>query len=173
MKTQVADYSELTRIEAVYVPPHAPRRLSGVYGLTDPREPDRIRYVGSSICIERRVYAHTYGVNRLEGNPRAQWTAGLRAEGVKPVAIVLEELDVGEARGPIRHDAEARWISLLWGTGQADLNTQLTPVGHTNSGDSRGKVTKAALASENSKLRQRVAFLEQQLAESVGVEDLL
>lgn len=147
----------------ILVPGHEVQRrgyrgTAGIYGLADPRDL-RVRYVGSSQCVERRLYAHAHSPERHI--PRGRWILELLAAGVRPVALVLEAGDFGSPQSAQRHEAERRWIEMLQPKGGADLNVKLTPVGHTHSKDSPGK----KLHAELSALRARVVELEAQIAE--------
>jgi hypothetical protein len=138
----------------------------GIYGLVDPREPKRIRYVGSSDCIERRLYAHAHSNDPKVNNPRFLWLRSLRADGVKPVAVVLEQCAVGETGSKARHTREARWIELLACVGQADLNARLVD-------DYQHPDALRELQAENEALRRQVAALQREVERLTSTEDLV
>ena len=144
---------------------------SGIYGLTDPREPNRVRYVGSSRCIETRLYGHAHSHNPTDRHARAEWLRALRADNVRPEALVLAVCEVGETGDRKRHELEQDWVERLWAAGQADLNTRLTPIGHPTSADSRAKSMLRELQEENRKLHARVVELEA-LLRAMQTEDL-
>ena len=135
----------------------------GIYGLVDPRDPHRIRYVGSSENIEHRLYAHCHSNNPTDRHPRGCWLRTLRADGLKPEALVLEMRDVGATGSVNRHNAEGAWIANLVAQGQADLNAKLVS----------GRVSRQALIAENEALKAEVALLRAELAALRQVEDLV
>lgn len=66
-----------------------------IYGLVDPREPGRVRYVGRTKCPKRRLTQHrAFGV----GDARRRWVRHLRQSGTRPDMIVLAQVDEGVAR---------------------------------------------------------------------------
>ena len=135
---------------------------AGIYGLADPRDLI-IRYVGSSECIEHRLYSHTHSTRTKARTPNANWIAGLKREGIFPVALLLQEGDFGPPQSEERHEAESEWVSILQLTGGADLNVRLTPVGHPQSKDSYGKHKFAeihALKATNKKLLAEIHALK-------------
>lgn len=82
-----------------------------IYGLVDPRQPEVIRYVGQTRNISNRLNGHTH----QRGNgPKAKWMQQLRRDGVKPVAVLLEETDLAGA-----NDAETKWILKYYGSPQS------------------------------------------------------
>lgn len=137
------------------------RSFPGVYGLVDIREPDRIRYVGSSECVAHRLYSHWHSSNpRNKPTPRGDWLRAVRADGSQIAVVVLERGDFGKRQSAERHEAESRHISALAERGQADLNVTLTPVGHANSNDSRGKL----MFAENKRLKKELDELRAEFA---------
>jgi hypothetical protein len=88
-----------------------------VYGLVDPKEPDRIRYVGQSIHPDKRLAEHCgiIGPYRNPGALLATWIVSLRRR--RPRMVILEH---GDPR--ILLALEGLWIHRLQATGQADLN---------------------------------------------------
>ena len=80
-----------------------------IYGLRDIRSPEEIRYVGKTIHLRNRTWAHINEALRTETNThKANWIRSLLAEGVEPEAIILEEVPAGEWR-----EAEKHWIHVL------------------------------------------------------------
>lgn len=59
-----------------------------VYGLVDPREPDRVRYVGVTRDLPRRLAEHRRQLDRGTGAKHA-WLRELAAGGVAPVALEM------------------------------------------------------------------------------------
>jgi hypothetical protein len=84
-----------------------------IYGLVDPREPHRVRYVGKAVRAALRFAQHF-----IDGGPRGNWFADMERDGVLPDMVLLEESDKS-ARG-----RELHWFNLLRSLGQADLNVQ-------------------------------------------------
>lgn len=84
-----------------------------IYGLVDPREPDRIRYVGKANRAGLRLAQHF-----IDGGPRGTWFADMARDGVLPDMVLLEECSKS-ARG-----RELHWYNLLRSRGEADLNVQ-------------------------------------------------
>jgi hypothetical protein len=81
-----------------------------VYGLTDPREPERIRYVGCSRNALARRRGHLYTRGRL---PIHQWIQSLRRAGVRVEMVILAS-GMGKT--------EYKWIQDMQKRGMADLN---------------------------------------------------
>lgn len=125
-----------------------PVRLPGVYALVDPLQPTVARYIGSSTHIVKRLADHARGyVPRSADGPKRAWLAKLKAEGRKPVAIVLERLDAPKASATM-HAAERHWIERFRAEAQADLNATLL-AGERNY--LRAQIKK--LEAENARLR--------------------
>lgn len=135
---------------------------SGIYGLVDPREPNRVRYVGSSCCIENRLYAHVVG-DATRRHARGVWLQRLKTEGVTPQALVLERTEVGPAGDINRHRAEATWIERFVAREEADLNSHLLP----------GRNRSRELREENEALRRQVAALQREVERLTSTEDLV
>ncbi len=91
-----------------------------VYGLVDPREIDRVRYVGyTRQHPEMRLRGHL-GESPLvhRSSRKVAWIAALAEIGVSPVMVLLERTaDYG-----ILPRREAHWYAELRAAGQADLN---------------------------------------------------
>jgi hypothetical protein len=92
-----------------------------VYGLVDPVEPARVRYVGKTTTgAALRFYGHISEARRKKGL-RADWMRGLFDAGRSPDMVLLETVRVGD-------DLDARerwWINALRQRGEADLNVAL------------------------------------------------
>lgn len=84
-----------------------------IYGLVDPREPARIRYVGKALRAALRFAQHF-----IDGGPGRTWFSDMGRDGVLPDMVLLEECDK-RARG-----RELYWFTLLRERGEADLNVQ-------------------------------------------------
>ncbi len=63
-----------------------------IYVLKDPRNGE-VRYVGKTNNLERRLDHHIREAKKREKTYKARWIRGLLAEGIKPVAEVLETCD--------------------------------------------------------------------------------
>jgi hypothetical protein len=140
------------------------RGTSGVYGLVESHT-GRIRYVGSSVCIEHRLYSHWHSTKARAVTPKEGWLAAMRLSALEIHAVVLEEMEVGDPQGAVRHEAESRWIAHLVQSGQADLNVTLAPLGSPHTSDSYMK----KLRAENKELKAEVAILRAELAAVCGL----
>lgn len=70
------------------------RLLTNIYGLSDPRKPEMIRYIGKTIIyIEDRLNAHISDANKKElrgkGQRKNNWIYGLLEQGVKPITSLI------------------------------------------------------------------------------------
>jgi len=74
-----------------------------IYGLVDPETND-IRYVGKTTKLRARVCGHLNDKSRCH---RASWIQGLKAKGLEPRVVVLEEI---EGAWPWQ-EAERYWIA--------------------------------------------------------------
>ena len=74
-----------------------------IYCLSDPRD-GQVRYVGKTICLNRRFNGHLHG----KGTHKANWIQELVRLGLKPVMEVLEEVPANDWE-----DAEKFWIASL------------------------------------------------------------
>lgn len=86
-----------------------------VYGLRDPEEPGRIRYVGRT---DRPLVRYLQHLNHSRNPKLSEWVEGLKAEGRYPDMVLLAE----PIRGLAVDILERRWIANLASQGQADLN---------------------------------------------------
>lgn len=84
-----------------------------IYGLVDPREPSRVRYVGKAQRGALRFAQHF-----IDGGPGRTWFSDMGRDGVLADMVLLEECDE-QARG-----RELHWFTLLRDRGEADLNVQ-------------------------------------------------
>lgn len=87
-----------------------------VYGLADPREPRRIRYVGKSNTPEARYRDHLSSM---------AWARQLKADGYAPVMYCIEEC----ASDEVAFQREGHHIKAFLKKGMADLNKAGTPRG--------------------------------------------
>lgn len=91
-----------------------------IYGLVDPDEPTRIRYVGRSCNPGGRYASHALGTS---GAVRVrEWVAALRLAGKLPVMLLLQTLDGGRRLPNTVSAVERLWIQRLREDGAADLN---------------------------------------------------
>jgi len=80
-----------------------------IYGLFDPRNGE-LRYVGrSTMGLSRRVSCHLTPASLRQREHRAHWLRSLVEKGLRPEAIVLEEVDSTEALS----EAEVHWIASM------------------------------------------------------------
>jgi hypothetical protein len=92
-----------------------------IYGLVDPLEPERIRYVGQTSQMPSARYVQHINASHGNGRARTNWVHDLRAAGRAPDMVLLESLDQSrelDAR-------EMAWIRDLNARGMADLNGPL------------------------------------------------
>ena len=154
---------KLIRLDAAFSRAAAYRSApftAGVYGLVDEAKPQRVRYVGVSEQMERRLHAHR---NARGERPREQWIRGVEASGSRIAMVVLEEWIPGSLSPEEIAHRERHHITALSATGQADTNVRATPIGHQHSLDTPGKVRYAELLqlrAENALLKKRIAELE-------------
>lgn len=94
-----------------------------VYGLCDPQDPRRIRYVGQTSDPRQRYGSHCYPGNG--GAALVGWLRMLRERRSYPTMIYL---DTAQSSGGLL-GKETHWIARLKARGMADLNT--APVRHT------------------------------------------
>lgn len=143
-----------TLIEPKHYGSKAPA-TAAIYGLVDPRQPDVVRYVGSSKNVERRLYGHTHSTDGYRKTPKAAWVHQLRSEGVMPAAVLLEPLPNGISE-ELKQQLEQRHIDALG----CDLNVRLTPKGHANSKDSKTKSLRLEVESLRAEVRELRMLLE-------------
>lgn len=79
-----------------------------IYGLVDPREPERIRYVGKTIHPTWRVKQHLQDARAGQPSHRCKWIRKLLSEGTEPQLITLEVVPEADWE-----EAEIRWIAKL------------------------------------------------------------
>ena len=99
-------------------------RLAGVYALVDPGEPNRVRYVGSSQHMAKRLSDHANSLTGRADAERKEWVRQMRAVGRHPAMVILGEVDAGKASFEL-HLVERGWIERFRSVGQADLNRTL------------------------------------------------
>ena len=97
-----------------------------VYALSDPREPDRIRYIGMTGDLTRRMVEHGRGDRSCKR--KAPWLAELAALGLTPV---VRELSRHATRDEARI-AEWRTIKATRTATTCDLNGLTPPPGCMN-----------------------------------------
>jgi hypothetical protein len=95
-----------------------------IYGLVDPNEPGRIRYVGKTTAgAHARFLGHVSDATRGT-TKRADWIASLVADGRYPDMVLLEDVAAG-----LDLDARERWwIIAMRERGEGDLNTVVPSV---------------------------------------------
>lgn len=124
-------------------PPPQHTGVRGVYALVDPRD-GHVAYVGSSEDIGKRGRDHfTSGSGSGTRKRFVEFNLPLRALGLEPLVVVLEEIPHGEMR-----DSEFEWIATYRLVGEAEFNWQVK----------RSPLT--AERNENARLRARIAELE-------------
>lgn len=84
-----------------------------VYGLVDPRDANRIRYVGQATKPAARYMGHMHG----PGNRVKAWMLEMEEDGEAPAMVLLEDCEEGDL--DVR---ENHWINHYKSLGQADLN---------------------------------------------------
>ena len=94
-----------------------------IYGLIDPREPQRVRYVGQAKHPARRLAGHISSGSASACNKKDQWIAALVDVGVYPDMVLLERTRPGADPDTL----ERWWIAQMVAKGQADLNTASVP----------------------------------------------
>jgi hypothetical protein len=78
-----------------------------IYGLVDPRDPDRVRYVGKTVMrLSYRLHVHVYYARKGKQSHRDYWIRQLLSDGVEPIAIVLERTTDDRWE-----EEERRWIA--------------------------------------------------------------
>jgi hypothetical protein len=87
-----------------------------IYGLVDPREPQRIRYVGRASSPAVRYAQHMAGTSQT--TRKAEWLAALREAGVSPLMIGLEVV----CPSNLSAFRETTWVRELRWDREADLN---------------------------------------------------
>lgn len=138
-------------------------RTSGVYGLCLPSD-QRVRYVGSSICIERRMYEH---LHTIAETPVSKWMQYLKVMQLRPCALLLQEGEFGLHQSPERTSAEKSWIEHFHLLGQADLNVHMTPSDHP-----RGhRVSTVPARYQIGALKRRVLDLEAEVARLKALQE--
>lgn len=80
-----------------------------IYALSDPRDPDAIRYVGKTQAeLMTRLSGHLHYATKRKSNCHVStWIRKLLREGYRPTVTILEHGDASEDWRP----AEVRWIA--------------------------------------------------------------
>lgn len=91
----------------------SPSSIVKVYTLSDPREPDNIRYVGKTVCklLRTRLNQHVC-TSKSRSNHTQCWISSLLRIGLRPEIRLLEEVSVTDWER-----TEIYWISQFrcWG----------------------------------------------------------
>lgn len=90
---------------------------SVIYGLVDPRTPDRFRYIGQTRNPSTRYVGHLTSASA----PLTAWFHEMACEGIWPTMLLVED-----AASEDLNDREVYWIHHYRGMGMADLNTTTT-----------------------------------------------
>lgn len=61
-----------------------------IYTLVDPRDPDKIRYVGKTINPEKRLYSHCNPSSNVDSYYHLNWLKALKKNKVKPVMELID-----------------------------------------------------------------------------------
>ena len=110
--------------------------MTVIYGLIDPRTSE-CRYVGKTSRLKQRTQDHSTIKDRT---PRYVWISDLRAAGLMPEPVILEELPDGAAW----QEYEQFWISYMRCLGSNLLNMTLGGIGtlgHKQSEDTKTKMS--------------------------------
>lgn len=90
--------------------------IATIYKLLDPRT-NEVRYVGATIHLHERYMQHLRSAN-LETSKKAHWIRALKAEGLKPEIVVIQETTVA-----LMDELELFWIRHYLKKGYRLLNT--------------------------------------------------
>jgi hypothetical protein len=85
-----------------------------IYGLVDPAEPTRVRYVGRTGDPQGRLSVHC----TTKGTPTYPWARSVIELGRRPQLLILDREEGRETEG-----REMRWVQHYRSLGMADLNT--------------------------------------------------
>lgn len=80
-----------------------------IYALSDPRD-FSVRYVGRTVNLRARLAGHQHPDSHYDPSARFAWIKELRALGLKPVPMLLEECRSEDAA-----EREALWIERFSG----------------------------------------------------------
>lgn len=94
-------------------PPPARPEFAVIYGLCDPREPQRVRYVGSTHNVAVRYSGHANFTMGGRKNRLRCWLQEMRKAGYWPIMVQLEQVTQKD-----RTSREAFWIERF-----GELNT--------------------------------------------------
>lgn len=92
-------------------------RVTYIYGLVDPREPEHFRYVGKSVDLKQRLSLHFSKRECDKDTHRSRWVNAIRRDGVRPFLKVLECCD-----DTTWEEAERWWIAHLLKNGHRLTN---------------------------------------------------
>lgn len=92
-----------------------------IYGLCDPEEPERMRYVGASIHPQQRLHNHHQGKS---SDRVREWVMELSHAGKVPELVILEVVPKIAKSG--NRPAESEWVYKLTAEGH-DLLNYLSP----------------------------------------------
>jgi predicted GIY-YIG superfamily endonuclease len=81
-----------------------------IYALVDPRT-NSIRYIGKTINLKARLYAHRNWKSLNCSIRKHRWTFELARAGLSPTVQALEEMAEHWMIGSTLNDAEKRWIA--------------------------------------------------------------
>jgi hypothetical protein len=123
--------------------------MAVVYGLIDPRT-DELRYIGQTVALKYRLRHHWKPTSLAKQTYVARWLRGLRADGLRPLARVIEETDQP-------YEAEQRWIVHYRNLGCRLTNLQDKgpggrPKGWHHSEETRAKIRAARARQPNPRL---------------------
>lgn len=96
---------------------------AAIYGLIDPAEPERVRYVGKTRSPGSRLARHIVD-SGIKNGAKDRWIRALLAAGRAPDMVLLER---AWKRSMSR---ERYWVTELQERGQADLNTVIPEGGN-------------------------------------------
>lgn len=91
-----------------------------IYGLVDPNEPERVRYVGQATNPAARLAGHITA-SRRDSTRKDKWIRDLEDQGRYPDMVLLERPKPGANLTAL----EEWWIVSMRDKGQGDLNTSL------------------------------------------------
>lgn len=90
-----------------------------IYGLSDPRTPDEVRYIGKANDPQKRLSNHVSARGRHR-NHRTNWLNKLAADGVYPVIKIIDRVPVGEWQLMERY-----WIAMYRDAGYSLVNSTI------------------------------------------------
>jgi hypothetical protein len=110
-----------------------------IYSLSDPREPEKVRYIGQTCkSLKTRLSRHIDKVKReYPRNHRVCWINSLLKEGVKPIIYLIED-DLSKNDAFIK---EQHYIKIFKSFGCKLVNTSEGGEYHHTSDESRKKIS--------------------------------